>query len=99
MSLRFQWDPRKAKQNSTKHSVSFEEASTVFGDTLALTIVDELHSDDEERLVILGLSNRKRLLVVFHADQGDYVRIISARLATPRERSYYEEGTENPFQT
>ena len=92
MSLRFEWDPRKAASNLRKHGVSFEEASTVFSDPLSLTIADPDHSDDEERWMILGQSNRLRLLVVAHTDDGNTVRIISARLAEPRERRRYEEG-------
>lgn len=92
MSLRFEWDPRKAASNLRKHGVSFEEASTVFSDPLSLTIADPDHSDDEERWMILGQSNLLRLLVVAHTDDGNTVRIISARLAEPRERRRYEEG-------
>ena len=92
MSLRFEWDPRKAASNLRKHGVSFQEASTVFSDPLSLTIADPDHSDDEERWMILGQSNRLRLLVVAHTDDGNTVRIISARLAEPRERRRYEEG-------
>jgi len=65
MSLEFEWDERKAKQNLKKHRISFEEASTVFADPLALTIPDPLHSEEEDRSVTLGESNRVRLLVVF----------------------------------
>jgi len=72
--------------------VSFQEASTVFSDPLSLTIADPDHSDDEERWMILGQSNRLRLLVVAHTDDGNTVRIISARLAEPRERRRHEEG-------
>jgi uncharacterized DUF497 family protein len=78
MSLRFDWDQTKAKQNLKKHRVSFEEASTVFGDPLARTIHDPLHSGEEGRLVSLGESHRKRLLVVVFTERGDKIRIISA---------------------
>ncbi len=91
MSIRFEWDERKAKQNERKHKVTFEEAITVFADPLSLTIPDPLHSWDEERFVTMGLSVKRRLLVVVHTDRGDTIRIISARRATPRERSEYEE--------
>ncbi len=91
MSIRFEWDERKAKQNERKHKVTFEEAITVFADPLSLTIPDPLHSWDEERFVTMGLSAKRRLLVVVHTDRGDTIRIISARRATPRERSEYEE--------
>ncbi len=91
MSIQFEWDERKAKQNKRKHKVSFEEAITVFADPLSLTIPDPLHSWDEERFVTMGLSAKRRLLVVVHTDRGDTIRIISARRATRRERSEYEE--------
>jgi uncharacterized DUF497 family protein len=91
MSLIFEWDGQKAKQNLEKHNVSFEEATTVFGDPLSLTIEDPLHSTDEERFVIVGESVRRRVLVVVHTERGDHIRIISARLATRRERRIYEE--------
>lgn len=93
MALIFEWDNRKARQNLRKHVVSFEEAATVFGDLLSLTIVDQSHSDDEERFVIIGESIQGRLLVVVHTERGDNIRIISARVATPRERRDYEEGS------
>jgi uncharacterized DUF497 family protein len=93
VSLDFEWDDEKAKKNLRKHGVSFEEAATVFGDPLALTIADPLHSELEERYVTLGESQRRRLLVVVATDRGDKIRIISARVATRRERKDYEEGT------
>ncbi len=93
MSLQFEWDRRKAKTNVRKHGVSFEEASTTFGDPLALTIADPLHSEEEDRFISLGESHRRRLLVVAFTDRGGRVRIISARAATPRERKDYEEGS------
>jgi uncharacterized DUF497 family protein len=92
MSLEFEWDDNKAARNRKKHSVSFEEASTVFGDPLALTIHDPLHSEEEDRFVTLGESHRRRLLVVVFTERGDKIRIISARVATRRERKNYEEG-------
>jgi uncharacterized DUF497 family protein len=93
MTLAFEWDDDKAKANQRKHRVSFEEASTVFGDPLALTIPDPLHSEEEDRFVTLGESHRRRLLVVVFTERGDKIRIISARAATRRERNDYEEGT------
>jgi uncharacterized protein len=87
--VQFEWDRRKASANFKKHEVSFEEASTVFGDLLARTIPDPLHSDDESRFVTIGQSSQDRVIVVVHADRDQAVRIISARRATPREiRSY-----------
>lgn len=89
--MNFEWDPNKAAANLEKHGVSFEEASTAFGDPLSLTVGDPGHSDDEQRFILLGLSFQGRLLVVAHTDRGDVVRIISARLATRRERRDYEQ--------
>ena len=92
MPLLFEWDPKKARRNLKTHSVSFDEASTAFRDPLSITIADPLHSEDEERLVLIGHSHRHRLLVVIHTERGDRIRIISARLATTRERLRYEEN-------
>jgi hypothetical protein len=94
MGLQFQWDPEKARSNLTKHGVSFDEASTAFKDVLSITISDPLHSEDEERLVLIGRSCRNRLLVIVHTDRDDRVRVISARPATRRERSRYEENAQ-----
>jgi uncharacterized DUF497 family protein len=92
MGLTFEWDERKDAVNSTKHGVRFEEASTVFGDRLSLTIPDPAHSGkDEKRYVTMGLSLNGRLIIVVHSDRNDAIRIISARPATKRERSVYEE--------
>jgi len=62
----FEYDDRKAWLNLKKHRVTFEEAMTVFTDPLSLTIIDILHSYEEERRIILGLSIKRRLLVVVH---------------------------------
>lgn len=91
MALRFRWDPRKAVGNVRKHGVTFEEATTVFGDRLSVTIADPDHSVDEQRFLLLGLSSRGRLLVVAHSERGDAIRIISARRVTRRERRTYAE--------
>ena len=92
MALGFRWDPRKAAANVRKHGVMFEEAATVFGDRLSVTIADPDHSADEQRFLLLGLSNRRRLLVVAHSERGESIRIISARRVTRRERRTYEEA-------
>jgi uncharacterized DUF497 family protein len=92
MPIRFEWDVRKSRGNIDKHGISFEEATTVFSDPLARTIADPDHSDDEDRSVTVGFSHRQRLLVVVHVDDGEAVRIISARAATRDEREEYEEG-------
>ena len=92
MAIRFTWDRRKAASNRRKHGVSFEEAATAFGDSLSLTIPDPAHSADEERFLLLGQSAAGRLVVVAHLDRGDEIRLISARPASRRERTDYEEG-------
>ena len=91
MGLKFEWDPKKALRNIKTHGISFDEASTAFRDPLSRTIDDPLHSEGEERLVLIGHSIRGRLLVVIHTERGDRIRIISARLATGKERLRYEE--------
>jgi hypothetical protein len=90
--MRFSWDPKKAAANLRKHGVSFEEASTVFRDVLSATGSDPDHSVAERRFVTFGNSNQNRLLVVSHAEEGDTIRIISARLVTRQERKIYEEN-------
>jgi uncharacterized protein len=92
MPIKFDWDPRKARRNLRKHGIDFDEASTVFADTLSITIPGPDHSEDEERWVTMGLSNRQRLLVVVHTEEAETVRIISARTADRLERRKYEEG-------
>ena len=77
--------------NTRKHGVGFPEATTVFNDVLSVTIADPDHSADEERFLLVGLSNRRRLLVVAHAERGEAIRIISARRADRQERRTYEE--------
>lgn len=92
MTLRFEWDPAKAAGNLVKHGVSFEEASTVFADPLGRIADDQRHSTEEPRFVLLGQSERQRLLAVMYTERADTIRLISARGATPRERRAYEEG-------
>ena len=89
--LLFEWDEKKAKQNLLKHKVSFDEASTAFADPFSLTIYDPLHSDEEDRYVLLGKSYKNRLIVVVHTERNDRIRIISARKATKNEKKQYEE--------
>ncbi len=90
--MEFEWDPRKAESNLKKHGVSFTEAGTIFGDELAITVPDPDHSDDENRYITIGLSNRLRLLMVAHTERGDKIRVISARELTKTERKEYEEA-------
>lgn len=88
--MRITWDPNKAAQNLRDHGVSFEEASTVFGDPLAVTIPDPDHSVGEERILTMGQSSVGQLLAVSHTEEGDTIHIISARRATAHERKDYE---------
>jgi len=92
MSLEFEWDENKARSNLRKHRISFEEAETAFVDPLSLTLYDDEHSVDEDRYVLIGESDRKRLLVVAFTERRDRFRIISARVANRREREQYEEA-------
>lgn len=92
-AINFEWDENKNQINQTKHKISFEEAKTVFYDEEALVIDDPEHSTEEERFIILGLSNKTNLLVVCHCyrESDTLIRIISARKATKTEaRQYYE---------
>ena len=91
MALTFEWDLRKARSNLAKHGVGFEEASTIFGDPLSLTILDPEHSLSEERYITMGRAFTGKLLVVVHTERGDNIRIISARRASRRERKFYEK--------
>ena len=93
MALSFEWDENKAKSNLAKHGVSFQEASTVFGDPLSLTISDPAHSQAEDRFIIIGHSHQRELLVVVHTERGDNMRVVSARRASRRERKTYEESS------
>ena len=95
MRVIVEWDGRKARRNLKKHKVLFEEAATVFSDTLSATIEDPLHSEEEDRFVTIGESIQRRILVVVHTDRGNRVRIISARVATAYERKKYEEGNKD----
>ena len=89
--MQFQWDDKKAESNKKKHDVSFEEATSVFGDVYARVIDDEAHSDFEDRFIILGYSLQARLLVVCHCyrEENEVIRIISARKATKTEEQTY----------
>ncbi len=94
--LLFEWDPEKARKNIEIRGISFDEACTVFRDVLSLTIHDPLHSEDENRFILIGNSFKNRLLVVMHTERGDKIRIISARKATKKERRQYEENVKRP---
>ena len=90
--MEFEWDPQKAAANEQKHGVSFEEASTAFTDPLHVVIADPRHSHGEERFVLFGRSSAGRLVAVMHTERGPTIRLIGARLTTPRERRQYERG-------
>lgn len=91
--LQFEWDEQKNAANRRKHGVSFEEAMSVFSDERALLIDDPEHSDEEDRFILLGISNNLRMLVVCHCYRAtdDLIRIISARKATRGEQRQYSE--------
>lgn len=89
----YEWDPKKAADNVTKHRVSFDEATSIFTDPFALTFDDPDHSADEKRFITIGTSDKERILFVSHADHGeDHIRIISARGATKTEAYGYQES-------
>ena len=90
--MHFDWDKQKAAGNLAKHKVSFEEAATVFGDPLSDTFDDPDHSAEELRFLIIGHSETGKLLFVSHTDDGEIIRIISARELTRGEREKYERG-------
>ena len=90
--MEFEWDPGKSDANLKKHGITFHEASTVFGDLLAITFNDPDHSIREDRFLTFGYSRMNRLLVVVHTERHGRIRIISARLATRLERKIYENG-------
>jgi uncharacterized protein len=91
--MEFEWDESKATANLKKHSISFEEAKTVFDNALAVIFDDEAHSFDERREIIIGHSRNNRLLIVSFTERSNAIRLISARLATRREREDYEQNT------
>ena len=90
--IEFEWDEKKAQSNAKKHGVSFTEARSVFFDEYASQFFDVKHSESEDRFILLGLSDRSRILIVCHCERshGQLIRLISARKATARERQYYE---------
>jgi uncharacterized DUF497 family protein len=89
--MNFEWDDSKAASNLRKHSVSFDEATTVYGDPLAITFPDPLHSEEENRYLTFGNSSSDRFIVVAHTDRDDRIRIISVREMTRKERYDYEQ--------
>ena len=91
--MEFEWDPKKAAKNLRKHRVSFNEAATVFGDSLGTTVPDPDHSLAEDRYITVGMSSHGRLVIVAHTERGERIRLISARELTRAERKAYEEET------
>jgi uncharacterized protein len=90
--MKFEWDESKKISNIKKHGISFEEAKTLFDNPLAVIFDDPQHSIDEIREIIIGHSNQNQLLVVVFTESSGVIRIISARLATRRERESYEQN-------
>ena len=91
--IRFEWDDIKATANIEKHKISFEEASTVFYDENAILFDDPDHSNEEDRFILLGMSNKANMLIVCHCvrENETVIRIISARKATRSETEQYSE--------
>lgn len=90
--MEFEWDEAKAEANLRKHGVSFPEAATAFADSLAAIFSDPDHSAEEVREILVGHSERNRLLVVSFTERGENIRIISARVASAGERRNHEEN-------
>ena len=88
----FEWDTNKAELNLRKHSVTFEEATSVFADPMLITVVDDEHSVDEERYIAIGLSGQGRVLMIAHTDRHGRIHIISVRKATKDEEQFYAEA-------
>jgi uncharacterized protein len=100
MKTIFEWDENKARANLEKHKISFDEAHTIFLDPFLITFADELHSDNEERFISIGLSENNRVLLAVHLEREEQdevivIRIISCRKATTAERKRYEEKEDN----
>lgn len=90
--MEFEWDENKAAVNLSRHSISFDEAKTVFQDPFYIVFDDPDHSFEEDRCVAIGQSTEDRLLFISYTEQGNAIRLISARKATRREKELYEEG-------
>lgn len=88
--MKFEWNRQKSVRNERKHKIAFSEAISVFQDTLSITYPDTDHSSEEDRFLIIGMSDSGNILVVSHTFRDDVIRIISARKATTKERSFYE---------
>ena len=90
--MEFDWDGKKAEANLSKHGVSFDEAKTVFDDPLYIDFYDPDYFDEEDRYIIIGESQQRRLLIVSYTELDHKIRLISAREVTKKEREDYEEG-------
>jgi len=90
--MEFEWDEEKAESNLKKHGVDFNEAATVFNDLFYVDFYDPKHSVDEQRFLMIGESNRQRLLIISYVERNNKIRIISARELTAQERKNYEHG-------
>jgi uncharacterized protein len=90
--MQFEWDEQKADANVIKHGINFDEAASVFLDLNSRTVYDERNRDREDRYLTVGFSRRGRLIVVWHTDRGDAIRIIGARFPDKREASEYPNG-------
>lgn len=90
--MQVDWNKNKVASNLSRHGISFEESKTVFDDPLYVDFYDPYHSEDEERYLIVGESNRGRLLIVSYTERGDSIRLISAREVTRTEREAYKNG-------
>ena len=92
--ITFEWDEAKSRTNLKNYGVSFLEARSVFFDEYAVQFYDDEHSSEEDRFIMLGMSNLSRVLVVCHCEKagGEVIRIISARKATKKERGFYPQG-------
>jgi uncharacterized DUF497 family protein len=93
--MKFEWDTKKEKINMLKHGITFEQASYVFADPFALNKYDDEHSENEDRWILLGRSLNETIILVVHTfrdiDGTEFVRIISARKATKKEKQAYQK--------
>lgn len=90
--MEFEWSYKKATINEKKHSVTFDEAITCFYDPHQIAFYDPDHSGDEDREIMIATSSHHRVLLVCYTMRGEKIRLISARLATKREKQNYEAG-------
>lgn len=92
--IKFVWDENKNEINKKKHGISFEEATEVFSDDNAILFDDPDHSLEEDRFLVIGAIKSSKICIVSHCykDDDNIIRLISAREATKRERTVYQEG-------